>query len=178
MPNYKNGKIYTIRCNDTDKYYIGSTTNLLCKRLSQHKCAYLKSKCSSVKILFDLDIDDCYIELLENYPCNSKIELEKREGELIRLHKDNVVNKIITGRKMKEWREYNKLKIIEQCKEYQLNNKEKINEQRKQYREANKEKIKKISTQPYTCDCGKIIQLTEKARHCKSKKHISFFNNI
>ena len=34
---YKNGKIYTIRSNQCEKYYIGSTIQRLSKRLYEHK---------------------------------------------------------------------------------------------------------------------------------------------
>ena len=37
---YANGKIYTIRSHQTDKYYIGSTTQPLSKRFYQHKQLY------------------------------------------------------------------------------------------------------------------------------------------
>jgi hypothetical protein len=46
--------------------------------------------------------DDVYIELLELFPCNSRMELEKREGELMRLHLSKIVNKHIAGRTRKE----------------------------------------------------------------------------
>ena len=38
--DYKNGKIYTIRSFQTDKYYIGSTCTMLSKRFSNHKSNY------------------------------------------------------------------------------------------------------------------------------------------
>ena len=39
MPNYQDGKIYTIRCrNDDSLIYVGSTTQMLCKRFQSHKC--------------------------------------------------------------------------------------------------------------------------------------------
>ena len=38
MPDYKNGKIYTIRCNsNTDFIYIGSTCQTLSRRWQDHK---------------------------------------------------------------------------------------------------------------------------------------------
>jgi hypothetical protein len=54
--------------------------------------------------------DDCYIELLELFPCNSKEELCKREGELQRLHIDKLVSKRIEGRTRKELLQTNKYK--------------------------------------------------------------------
>ena len=38
MPDYKQGKIYTIRCKTDDTLiYVGSTIEPLCKRMSKHK---------------------------------------------------------------------------------------------------------------------------------------------
>ena len=63
---YKKGKIYTIRFYDNNiLIYVGSTIQSLYK-----------------------DIDDWYIELYENFPCDNKEQLNKREGELIRESKN------------------------------------------------------------------------------------------
>jgi hypothetical protein len=90
--SYQNGKIYAIRSPHTDKIYIGSTIQTLCKRKWEHHCDNYNPKrvekiCTSKQIM---DFGDYYIELLENYPCNTREELNKREGELQRLH--NCVN--------------------------------------------------------------------------------------
>jgi hypothetical protein len=144
--NYNNSKIYCIRSNLTDKIYIGSTTQLLSKRLYEHKNHYNSHYnggkslyCSSFEIL---KVGDYYIELLELYPCNSKEELLKREGELIRENIKNTVNKIISGRKMKEWREDNKEYRKEYAKEYRGKHKEEINKNIKEYYNTNKEILK------------------------------------
>jgi hypothetical protein len=184
---YSLGKIYTIRHPDTDKFYIGSTCEkYLSNRFAKHKSQYkgILPKTRAV-LLFDLGVDDCYIELLETYPCNNKAELEKREGELMRLHKDNIVNRKIEGRTKKEYRTDNKEIIKEHRKEYYETNKEQIDNQHKQYYEvtkdnkhqyyeANKEHILNRQKQLYTCVCGATIQHTEKPRHNKSKKHLKF----
>jgi hypothetical protein len=100
MPDYSNGKIYAIRSHRTEEFYIGSTIQPLSVRIGGHKAnynTYIRTKkscyCSSAEIL---KYNDFYIELLELYPCNSKDELCKREGELIRLN--NCVNKAIPYR--------------------------------------------------------------------------------
>ncbi len=149
--DYANGKIYTIRSFQTDKYYIGSTTQTLAKRLSAHKASYKQGKnvCTSAEII---QYSDAYIELLEDFPCFKKDQLCKREGQLIREHKDNCVNKCIAGRTSKEYHEDNKEHLLEQAKQYREQNKEQIiermklwreknNEHEKQYRQENKERI-------------------------------------
>ena len=63
-------------------------------------------------------------------------------------------------------------------KEYYIDNKENILEQRKLYREQNKEAINERVKEKMTCECGSIIQHTEKARHSKSIKHQKYVNTI
>lgn len=79
MNKYQRGQIYAIRSHQTDLIYIGSTTQPLHKRFYAHK--HISNSCSSKAIL---QYADAYIELIEDFPCNSKKELEKREGGLIR----------------------------------------------------------------------------------------------
>ena len=45
MPDYKNGKIYTIRCRDDESLvYVGSTTQQISQRWQDHKsdCNYVQ----------------------------------------------------------------------------------------------------------------------------------------
>ena len=144
MPDYKNGKIYCIRVNDSDKIYIGSTVNSLCRRMTGHRDTFKKWKdgnwsyCSSYELFL---IGTPYIELIEIYPCNSKEELHKREGEIIR-NTVNCVNKSIPSRTYKEWYEANKSILSEKAKLYREAHKEEISLMNKEYRENNKDKIK------------------------------------
>ena len=144
--DYKNGKIYTIRSHQTDKFYIGSTTQPLSKRLSKHKGdykCYLKGTCRFITSFEIIKFEDAYIELLEEYSCDNKLQLHRREGELIR--DNNCVNKIIAGRTIKEYKEDNKDKI----KEYYEQNKEQIKEYKQKWSEENKDKIKQKNTEYY-----------------------------
>jgi len=140
MPDYSKGKIYSIRSHLTDDVYIGSTIQRLSDRLAKHKKFYkqwliTKKHCYSSFKIIEKDPENCYIELVELYPCNSKNELERREGEIIRA--TTCVNKNIAGRTKQEWRKDNK----EHLKQYSLQNKEHIDEKRKIYREKYKAKI-------------------------------------
>lgn len=72
MVNYKEGKIYIIRSPHTPLVYVGST----CKKLSTRFCGHKKGTCSSRRVI---DFGNAYIELLELYPCDSKVELISRE---------------------------------------------------------------------------------------------------
>jgi len=91
MPEYSKGKIYMIYSTDSPVLlpYYGSTTLSLNMRLSVHK-AHLKlwkqgkmRNCSSFKLL-EQGFDKVAIILVEDYPCNSKQELEIREAHYIK----------------------------------------------------------------------------------------------
>ena len=134
---YNNSKIYTIRSYQIDKYYIGSTTQPLHKRLYDHKRGYTlyqNQKYHYVTSFELIKFEDCYIELLEEINFDNKEQLDKREGELIRANLNDVVNKRIEGRTVKEYRIDNADKL----KQYRVDNADKI----KQYRVDNADKMK------------------------------------
>ena len=101
MPDYQNGKIYCITFADGRKY-IGSTAVELEKRFIGHKAEYnryKKGKLNKVSIfgIFDeIGTNGCTISLIETYPCKTRRELNKREGEIIQ--STVCVNKVIAGR--------------------------------------------------------------------------------
>lgn len=143
MVNYQNGKIYTLKSPNCDKYYIGSTTQLLCKRKQKHISeAKINNKDTVTTSKIIIDAGDCFIQLLELFPCNTKEELLKREGELIRQYKNELVNKTVNGRTKKEYYEETKNDRKEYVKKYQETNKDIIREKHKIYRDNNKDKIK------------------------------------
>ena len=186
MPNYQNAKIYTIRSHQTEQIYIGSTTQPLAKRLGLHK--YMRYSSKEI-----MKYDDAYIELLEEFPCENKEQLFKREGHHIR--SNDCVNKRVEGRTKKEYiqdnkevirerkkqyQETNKDKISEYTKQYRENNKDKISEYMKQYQETNKDKIKECQENKKDiriCVCGgkyNYGNTTKRKRHYASKKHQAF----
>ncbi len=190
MPKYQNGKIYTIRCRTDDSLiYVGSTTQRLCSRLTGHKADSLKTHIYSNHSLYSIigDWGNWYIELYENFPCETKEELNKREGEIIRLI--GTLNKQIAGRTRKEWRQENAELIKEKKKIYQQQHQEEIKEKGKIYREANRDALNEKKKEYYyknkatileknkektMCDCGAYIVC--KSRHLKSNKHLKLVN--
>jgi len=199
MPDYSKGKIYTIRTYQCDDIYIGSTTQRLCERIREHRNNYKYwLEDNNKKYMYSYEIlkyDDYYIELLEDYPCENKQQLKKKEGEYQREMK--CVNKRIECRTKKEYyidnkeqiKEYhkqyyndnkekakqyhndNKEKILEYQKQHYIDNKDKIKQYNKQYRNDNKEKIKERKKQKITCDCGCIVNKSSITRHKKTIKH-------
>ena len=113
MPDYSKAKIYAIKSDQLDKIYIGSTCRPLNIRFNEHKSK--KNNLTKEKSKEILVFNDAKIYLIENYPCNNKDELRKREGEIIR--QNNCVNKQIAGRSTKEWIEDNKEHFIKQLKD-------------------------------------------------------------
>jgi hypothetical protein len=182
---YHNGKIYSLRSHQTDKYYIGSTCDALHKRFYKHKLDYKRWKDGKQHYVSSYEIlkyDDCYIELFENCRCNSKIELHAKEGELIRKYKNDVVNKCIAGRTHKEYLKECKDKIREQRKQKYIENKDKRaeyllksaehrKEKHKEYYDRNKELIKEKTRQKHLMDAEhrKAIQ---KKSYEKNKEKI------
>lgn len=171
----KTGYIYTIRSNQSPLFYIGSTISPLHKRLYQHKSKYkLYNNNGSGNYFTSFDImkyDDAYIELLEVFEFNNKLELTKREGELIRDNIDKCINKKIEGRKNKQYYEDNKEHILEMIKEYRTDNKEHISDNKKEYYENNKEIIcNKIKN--YRKDNKELMASRDKQKYDKNREKI------
>lgn len=97
MVNYKNGKIYKIMSNQTDKIYIGSTTKLyLSDRMGKHRDDFhrwIEGKCNYITSFELFEFNDVKIILIESYSCNSKDELKMREQYWIDKFKDICVNR-------------------------------------------------------------------------------------
>lgn len=153
MPNYKNGKIYMI-CGGDDRYY-GSTVQSLSRRMVQHRFMsglgeYIKYRCCSFILFQKYGTDNCTIELVEAYPCDSVEELNRKEGEYIR--QNNCINKKIAGRTRIEYYQDNRDKELQQQKERYI-------------------KRREILIQKHTCECGGFYTLKNIRKHQKTKKH-------
>ncbi len=159
MKKYENGKIYTIRCiDDINLIYVGSTIQPLYKRWNDHKqkCRQESNK-EYFKLVYmkmrELGMHKFYVELYEEYPCENKQQLNRKEGEIIRLI--GSLNKEIAGRTRKE---------------YELENKTKIQETKTKYREQNKEHIKQIHIMYYENNKEKIKEYYEKNKEYLKQK--------
>ena len=146
--------------------------------------------------------ENFYIELVENYPCESLEQLSKREGEVLRSIGNMTMNKLMPGtfagksqaeydrerNKTSERRQYKKeyIKIYmqehsEDQKEYHKNwyqqNKEKqLEDVNRRYQEK-KEEINAQKAVKVTCECGSCIRKGDLNKHKKSQKHINFINS-
>ena len=184
---YNHSKIYKICSNLSEKIYIGSTTQSLAQRLSEHNKQYknyLKSKEHYRSSFEIIKLDDYFITLIEEHSYNNRSQLFRREGELIKHNINICVNKQLTGRTDYEYRQDNKEHIAENKKEYYESNKQSISEKQKQYNIYNKDYLTEKQKHRYQlnkeelfktiiCDCGSNTSIQHKSRHIKSKKHTS-----
>lgn len=174
--DYNNGKIYAIRSNQTELFYIGSTCSNLSKRFYEHKAhykCYLEGKGLFYSSYDILKFDDAYIELLEEYPCENREQLNKREGEFIR--DNNCSNKRVSGRTLKEYYDDNRDKMIEYSKEYYENNKDRVLKQQRKYQEQNKDKIEEYSKKYREEHRDKLNEYARKWRQ-QNKNKLSGYN--
>ncbi len=159
--DFSKGKFYKITNDYNDDVYVGSTCNTLVRRFIMHK-SDSKIPCKMNYLLYQLinniGFERFRIQLIENYPCEDKYQLRQREGYWIK--QLGTLNKLISGRTIKEWEEDNKNKIKAKYDKYEETHKEQRLERKKEI----------------LCECGCIFQNREYTRHCKSKKHINLMN--
>jgi hypothetical protein len=178
--DYQKTIIYKIVCNDLEvkDCYVGHTTDFT-KRRNKHKsnCNNENSKNYNYKVYQFIRENGGWnnwsIILIEYYPCKDGLEARARERYWYEILNANL-NSDVPNRNQKEWCEDNKEIILEYKKEYRETNKEKITEFQKEYYKNNKEKIKEL----ITCECGGQFQYCSKARHQKSKIHLSHIQSI
>jgi len=193
MPNYKNGKLYIITSkNIPNAGYIGSTELTLERRLIVHEseCRTTTKNCASFPFIL---AGDYRIDLIEDFPCNSKKELHRREGqvmlEMIEAYKQNldnslrVMNHRIPGRTRKEHYEQNKESILSVQKKAYDDDKEKYRARKRAEYAKNPEKCrartaknmedpafrerkKELASRPHTCEiCGFVGTFNKRKRH-------------
>ena len=137
MPDYSKCVIYKLCCKNLDvkEIYVGSTCNFT-RRKNAHKTDSNNLNCKKYNLkVYKFIRDNSGIEnwdmiLIEEYPCENKMQKVKRERYWCEELKSEL-NSMCPGRSNKE-----------SVQEYQKKNKDKINAQRKIYVENNKEKVK------------------------------------
>ena len=190
---FQNEKIYRIVDVAYNKCYYGSTIETLSRRMAHHKLHHKKhlnneAKCNrSVNVIFDeYGIENCKIELVERFPCETKEEMRKREGFYIQ--NNDCVNKHIAGRSKREYQTatrehknqkqrdyYQQNKIIaEKYKVWAKENREKLLQRKREYGKKTKEKRIQI----VTCECGKQFQICSKQRHEKGERHKQYLQTL
>lgn len=162
--DYLKGLIYKIVVNTDEEYkpYVGSTIQGLAERMGGHRRGYKRYKegkgkllCSSFNLFDRFGVEKCKIILLEEYSCENKIQLIKKEREWF--DKIECCNQLKPYRSLEEKEDYHK-EYVKQHKEeasiynknYREQNKERLIKKEKIYREKNREVInekKRLSRQ-------------------------------
>ena len=205
---YNTSRIYKICSNLSDKIYVGSTTQSLAQRLSEHirdYKIYLKDNTQKFMMSYEIiKLNDAYISLIEECNFNNRQQLHKREGEVMKEYNNIIVNKLIAGRTIKQWGidnkeelikyrldnkesiaekvkqyyETNKQSILTQQKQHYETNKQSVLEQKKQYYEINKQSILEQRKQTFLCNCGKTLTICHKFKHEQTTKHLQLINKL
>ena len=186
---YQKGKIYKIVDVGYTKCYVGSTCEALSARMSKHRYDYRMSQdgtrpaCSSFLLFEEFGIENCKIELIERFPCDTKEQLRQQEGKHIR--DLDCVNKHVAGRSRQEyWAKYyldnvekiqeyhsqyyrnNLARMSEHAKQYRCDNRDKLKEYEKQYRTTHQEQYKEKSRAYYLEHKDKVKERRNKQHEC------------
>ena len=173
---YKNGKIYCIRNSADDDIYVGSTTQPLCKRMAAHKNKLkFKPHYKLYMKMAEIGLDNFYIELIENCPCENKEELRKREGFFIR--EMGTLNSCIAGRSKKDWTIENHEHLVEQRKQHYVENKNVIDKKNKEWRDTHIEEMKEYKKKHYDTNKDKL-KLIHKEYYNNNKDLVNAKNQI
>jgi len=136
--DYKNGKIYKLQCDD-GHFYIGSTVSTLVKRFGQHKCRAKKTPEQRVYKHIDGKWDSVRIVLIEEFPCENKNQLVRKEDEHIRLHREDAL--CLNSNMAFRTKEDDNAKNKAYCKTYYDAHKEDIRAKQKAYYLRKKQSI-------------------------------------
>ena len=183
MTDYSNGKIYKITSVlRPDLIYIGSTVWKLWKRMSSHRAKTNKSSSRQI-----LELGDAVIELIHDFPCNSKEELRIEEQRVMNtfpvivnqhdayLSDEDRIAK--DKQRMKIYRKTHKEELAEYNKKWREENQESLLEKQRKWNEINKVEIAAKRSQRYTCECGYECTYKNKSRHIKSQNHLALINS-
>ena len=188
---YNKGKIYRLVNSVDNEVYVGSTCGSLPKRLYDHKS--MGKKKSSIRVYAHLNAigwASVSIVLVEEYVCENKMQLERRERHWIEVLKPTL-NTYVPTRTVQEWTQANKEHVQQQHKAWYENNKERVlvkakvrrdgldkgelRDYHKNYYQQNKEAIKERvysrGSQKVVCECGCEVRLDKLQRHKTSDKH-------
>lgn len=178
--HYPNAVVYVLQCID-NYYYIGSTINHPRYRLNNHKkdSVTFPDRCV-YKHINEIGWENVRLDIVEEYPCNTREELHQKEDECIKEslhdmyclnykraavskeeHKENMTNYYLANRKQ----------IIEQHREYLQANKDKVDAYQANYRKENAEERREYSKQ-YVEEHREEVRAQRKAHYEENKAEI------
>ena len=175
MTDYSKAVIYGIYCKDITvlEFYIGSTYDEIEReRLHKSTCNNENGEKYNYKVYNYIHDnggwDNWIFEVIEEYPCENKIQMVTRE----QYHYDLLKPTLNSKRPYipEEERE-------EECRirsaKHREDNRDEIFKYRAKYKKDNREKINK----KHICICGIEYTHHHRARHCNSNKHKKFILN-
>ena len=188
---YSAGKIYKLyKEGDENMCYIGSTIESLTVRFAKHKCSIAPGQNQTTCSIFFTEGNEPLIKLVEEYPCESKRQLEERERYWIEQHPQCVKN--IPTQSWKErweknkernaalhklWIETHKEQEQAKRKERDAKNADALKAYNKAYNEKNKEAIKAKKAEKAECpNCKAVVakrNLKEHQTSMRCKNHAS-----
>jgi len=195
MPDYSNGKIYQIWSPFRPELlpYIGSTTQTLSRRMGKHRLrAVAPSVVRGYSSKIHFEQPGARIELICEFPCASRMELEREEGRHIRaLDCCNKLNAGVTPEQRKARRKAQRgERIICGCgteivqgQKYKHKRTAKHEAYEAERRRADKEATRKAKAreaerrrasrraQKIECECGAIVSRKYITAHRRTDKH-------
>ena len=161
----------------------------LAKRLCAHRESKKKFEAGKYHYTTSyelLEFDDHYIELVEEHPCDNKMQLDRREGQIMRVT-ENTVNMRIAGRTPAEYYRDNTEKYKQYNKQYkqrpEVKQKQRLYQQRPEVKLMKKEydqryyqqpEVKQHRAEKHECDCGGKFTRKHKAEHFMTKQHRAY----
>lgn len=154
---YSTGKVYKLVNSVDNEIYVGSTCKKLTDRLTDHKKKAKVRNSKVYKHLTQIGWNNVSIELLENFACESKDELLKRERYYIDELKSSL-NTVLPTRTPKEYKQQHKEKLLESNRKWEQDNREKRKAQSLIVRQNNRQKLADRSKEYYNANKEKIAQ--------------------
>lgn len=174
VADYQSAKIYKIVSAFTHKVYVGSTTMTLRGRFRSHKSAH-KNVNTRITSSLILRHPDAHIVLIEDYPCDSRSELCRREGYYVELL--DSVNRRTPGRTSVEYNKHRWATKQDEIRLYRERHKEELQQyMRNRYREKRTQLLARAS-QRIQCICGSILSRSSISAHYKSLNHTRWVLN-
>lgn len=180
MPNFKRGKIYRVKSLLKHRSYVGSTCRSILARWTNHrsdaKRLWDKHNVSLWKAMHKHGADKFKIVLLENYPCDNRKQLRKREQWWINKLKPYYNDKsayISTKDKAQKYRDLARTYYkehrgakLKQMRKYMENHRKEYKEWQLQYYKKNINKIRDYGDfyreNRVRCKCGQLTINLEK----------------
>jgi len=161
---YSNAKIYRLVNSVDSEEYVGSTCGKLSKRKSDHKTdAKRKPSRRVYQHLNEVGWDNVDIVLVEEYPCENKNQLERRERHWIETLKPSL-NMYVPTRTLQEYNADNASKFSEIKAKYYADNAENIRERVAKYYAENATKVREYQKKYNTENADKVRERQAKYR--------------